>query len=302
MNIIREFPLKDDMDLSRCHTEPIQLYDIPLLQCGGRFDKHIEPTRCTLKEIMECVEKPNITPTKEENMLWCFGECVDPERGHQKDNIVNKSKFFMVDYDNGYSIDEFCKEYKDYFYILYTSFSHTTEHNKFRVIMYGNYETPLNDDEQRFILNEAFRNADRTTLQPNRMFYMPAHKEGGEYVYKFNIGKQFPLYNDIISLLLQKQRLYRAKEESQNLIFEKYHREKKDIDCLKCKSVMNYLNTTYNKTSGNGDSNLNLYKAICCCVKYGDDKALDKVIAKAKSEKWTNKEIEQKIKSAKEKL
>lgn len=301
-NIIREFPLKEDMDLTRVSSEPIQIKDIPILVCRNKFDTHIEPTVSTLKDIVNRVEKPMILENKDDNYLWCFGDCLDPEKGHQKENIVNKSKFFMVDYDNGYTIKDFCEEYKDYFYILYTSFSHTKEHNKFRVIMFGNYETPLNEDEQSIILNECFRNADRTTFQPNRIFYMPAHKEGAEYEYKLNFGKQFPLYNNVISLLVHRRALDRAKEEAQCREYEKFHREKKDINCMNCPSVKTYLNTNYPNTTGNGDSNLNLYKAICCCIKYGDYNTLETVKAKAKREHWTDKEIEHKINDAKNNL
>lgn len=297
-NIIREFPMKEDMDLSRCKSEPLQLDNIPLLQCGSTFDKTLISTKCTLREIMECVENPKITDTKEKNDLWCFGECLDPNKGRQKDNIVRKSKYFILDYDNGYTIDEFCKEYQDYFYILYTSFSHTSEHNKFRVIMFGNYECPLTDDEQSSILSECFRNADHTTFQSNRIFYMPAHKEGAEYIYKFHNGKQFPLYNDVISTLSWRKRFDREKEEKRANQFVEYHRTKKDMDCMNCNSVKNYLNASYPNSKGNGDSNLNLYKAICCCVKYDDMKTLQVVKEKAKREHWSEKELEQKIKSA----
>lgn len=299
---IKEFALKDDMDLTRLKAEPIQLTDIPILECNSAFETHIEPNKCTLKEIVDYVEHPNITDSKEKNGLWCFGECLDPDKGHQKSNIINKSKFFILDYDNGYTIDEFCKEYKDYFFIIYTSFSHTKEHHKFRVIMYGNYESPLNDDEQYAILSECFRNADRTTLQPNRIFYKPAHKEGCDYRYVFNAGKQFPLYNDTINYLVNKRRIDKAKEEAQNREFETYHRKKKDIDCMKCPSVQHYLNTSYPNETGNGDSNLSLYKAIFCCIKYGDMNALQAVENKAKNEKWTTNELKQKEEAARKAL
>lgn len=300
--MIREFPLKEDIDLEKQPTEAIQTKDIPILECNSAFDTHIDQNKCTLKEIAEYIENPNITESKEKNGLWCFGECLDPEKGHQKSNIVNKSKFFILDYDSGYTIEEFCEEYKDYFFMLYTSFSHTKEHHKFRVIMYGNHEAPLNDDEQYAILSECFRNADRTTLQPNRIFYKPAHKAGAEYRFKFNVGKQFPLYNEAITFLVTKRRVDKAKEEAQDRAFATYHRKKRDVDCLNCPSVKNYLNTSYPNTTGNGDSNLNLYKAIFCCIKYGDDNALAVVENKAKSEHWTTSELRQKEEAARRAL
>jgi len=296
--IVKELTLDWDKPLSSYPTEPIQLNDIPMLMCANKFDSHIEPVTATLKDICEKVEHPFITDDKENNSLWCFGECIDPEKGHQKSNIVNKSKFFMIDYDNGYTIEEFMDVYKDYFYILYTSFSHTEEHHKFRVIMYGNYESPLNDEEQHYILNECFRNADKTTLQPNRIFYVPAHKQGAPYRYKFNIGKQFPLYNDVIKNLVERSRRDRAQEEARRLTYVKHLKSKTKKSCLKNEKVQTYLNTSYPHDKGNGDSNLNLYKAICVCITCDDNETLELVRQKAKNENWTDKEIDQKIESA----
>ena len=95
MNIIREFPLKEDMDLTRVSSEPIQIKDIPLLVCRNKFDTHIEPTVSTLKDIVNRVENPMILENKDDNYLWCFGDCLDPEKGHQKENIVNNNNSFI---------------------------------------------------------------------------------------------------------------------------------------------------------------------------------------------------------------
>lgn len=41
----------------------------------------------------------------------------------------------ILDIDNGITIEEFNEQYKEYEYLLYTTWSHTKEHNKFRVIL-----------------------------------------------------------------------------------------------------------------------------------------------------------------------
>lgn len=64
-----------------------------------------------------------------------------------------------------------------------------------------------------------------------------------------------------------------------------------DGKCIDYEPVKHYLNTRYPKISGNGDSSISLFKAIRCCTKYNDNETMKKVIAKAKNEHWSDKEI-----------
>lgn len=65
--------------------------------------------------------------------------------------------------------------------------------------------------------------------------------------------------------------------------------------CIRYDVIRHYLDTPYTKICGNGDSNISLFKALATCIKYNDNETLNKVIQKAKSEKWTDKEIDKKI-------
>lgn len=40
-----------------------------------------------------------------------------------------------------------------------------------------------------------------------------------------------------------------------------------------------------------GDSSISLFKAVRCCLKYGDNMTLNTVLQKARSEKWTENEL-----------
>lgn len=301
MPIKNDFPLRTDMDLTTLKSEPIQVNNIKLLRCQKTFDTAVYQDTVDLEGIIDWIEHPAVLDNKEDNQLWSFGECIDPLKGHQKSNIKSKSKFFMVDYDNGYTIEQFEKDYKDYFYMLYTSFSHTKEHNKFRVIMFGNYEKPLDKDEQTIILSECFRNADVSTFQPNRMFYIPAHKEGAPYYYKLHNGKQFPLDNSVTRLLKVQLLASRAKEAQQDKEWKDYN-SKTDHNgmCINYTTVKKYLETPYPYINGNGTSDNDLFKALRTCIKYDDNQTLQDVIYKAKSEHWTDCEIERKIEAIKE--
>lgn len=65
--------------------------------------------------------------------------------------------------------------------------------------------------------------------------------------------------------------------------------------CQNYDVIRHYLDTSYPKLTGNGDSSISLFKAIRCCIKYRDKLTLKKVISKAGKERWTTKEIERMI-------
>ena len=63
-------------------------------------------------------------------------------------------------------------------------------------------------------------------------------------------------------------------------------------DCMNASFVQKYLTTPYpNRTGNNGESRIGLFKSIKYCQEHFDDATLNSVIAKAKSERWTTKEI-----------
>lgn len=71
--------------------------------------------------------------------------------------------------------------------------------------------------------------------------------------------------------------------------------------CQNYDVIRHYLETSYPKLNGNGDSSISLFKAIRCCIKYNDKETLKKVINKAVLEHWTTKELERMIRNIKDK-
>lgn len=69
--------------------------------------------------------------------------------------------------------------------------------------------------------------------------------------------------------------------------------------CQNYDVIRHYLETSYPKLNGNGDSSISLFKAIRCCIKYNDKVTLKKVINKAVLERWTTKELERMINNIK---
>ena len=71
--------------------------------------------------------------------------------------------------------------------------------------------------------------------------------------------------------------------------------------CLGYDVIQHYLNTSYPKLQGNGDSSISLFKALRCCLKYCDKETLKEIINKAFREHWSEKEIQRMIDNIKRK-
>ena len=97
----------------------------------------------------------------------------------------------------------------------------------------------------------------------------------------------------IIVSLRQKQRQRHLFKITHNNI--RAHSKDNSGMCLGYDVIQHYLNTSYPKLTGNGDSSISLFKAIRCCIKYNDKVTLKNVINKAVLEHWTMKEIERMI-------
>lgn len=61
--------------------------------------------------------------------------------------------------------------------------------------------------------------------------------------------------------------------------------------CAAYDSVKHYLTTSYPKLTGNGDSSISLFRALRCCIKYGDNLTMNKLLQKAMHERWSEKEL-----------
>ena len=69
--------------------------------------------------------------------------------------------------------------------------------------------------------------------------------------------------------------------------------------CQNYDVIRHYLETSYPKLNGNGDSSISLFKAIRCCIKYNDKVTLKEIINKAFREHWSKKEIQRMIENIK---
>ena len=95
-------------------------------------------------------------------------------------------------------------------------------------------------------------------------------------------------------MALIKDRLANTKTALQKRLERGYDSQNKEHNglCEGYDTIQYYLNTPYTKVKGNGDSATSLFKAVRTCMKYNDNVTLEKVLSKARSEHWSEKELE----------
>lgn len=74
-----------------------------------------------------------------------------------------------------------------------------------------------------------------------------------------------------------------------------------DNMCQSYDVIQHYLNTSYPKLTGNGDSSISLFRAVRCCIKYNDSATLEKVLQKAKNERWSARELDRLVANVRQK-
>lgn len=70
---------------------------------------------------------------------------------------------------------------------------------------------------------------------------------------------------------------------------------RRNVDCSQWETITRYLETPFPQQTGNGHSSTWLYAALQATKKAGDMATQQKIIEKAKSEGWTDREIEHKL-------
>ena len=265
----------------------------------NRFITKIEQAIGTvdIDALKEYVKSPTEFERKDDVPMMCMAEFWIESLGRAYYNFKSiDDEWLALDVDDNMKITDFMTQFADYDYILYTSFNHTAEHHKFRVLLhYCGLDYSLlgaNLDEIKsnwhFTLETMFPWADKNAMDMTRAFYLPAARP--EYFYHINeTGKKF-------YLPMMKRPI--LKTEGYDGIIAKHYKNNTTIDAHKKKNVEYYLSTSFNKINGNGNSNTSLYNAICTCLACHDDSTLEEVIRKARNEKWSESEIRTKIECA----
>lgn len=178
-------------------------------------------------------------------------------------------------------------------FILYTTWSHSNNDHRFRVLL------PLkNPIKFSTFYSEIMKNSLKRIFPFNDCntvkacgFYLPSNNSP-DYYYSYNIAndfafEDFPKFKQII---LEEKRKFENKPKDN-------FKETTLYKVVKSQRISQfatkYLMTNYNKTKGNGDSNLSLFKALLASK--NNPLVTQDIINKAKREGWSDKEIQYKL-------
>lgn len=157
------------------------------------------------KNVVNLIKEPQIVASKAEIPQWKFCSVKGEKRCTEN---MGSTDILMLDYDSPeYSIQEFENRFREYRYILHTSYSYDGINQKFRVLLFLDKEYEINKlffkGSQKqyspyFYLLEFFDHIDPSFAVRAQFFKIPAVKsKGSPYYYKINNGKKFNPFEEI---------------------------------------------------------------------------------------------------------
>lgn len=209
---------------------------------------------------------------------------------------TDKTCAIILDYDDGkITFDDWIKTHKGFKYFIYTTASNSKLKSKFRVVI------PLRNwyrfEDIAIVVKDKFIDGlDKCSTSSMRRFYWPSKYDADKNITRRYLNDSTAAFDDLndINGIVE---FYQFMEQDAKTSFKQAFYS--SCDCSTFQHIKTYLNTTYTKIKGNGGASMNgLFSSICSCIKYNDESTLQKVIDKAKSEHWSDKEIEHTIKSA----
>lgn len=200
----------------------------------------------------------------------------------------DKTSAIILDYDSGdITFSDWIKTHKGFYYFAYTTASNSKYKSKFRVVI------PLKNwysyKDIAIVVKDKFSNGlDGCTVDTSRRFFWPSKYDADGNLTLRYLSECKNAFDDIINIKSIVD--FNEFMEAQSIDFKQAFYG--SCDCSTFEHIKAYLNTPYPQIKGNGGASMNgLFSSICSCVKYHDEDTLDKLIAKAKSEHWTDKEI-----------
>lgn len=191
--------------------------------------------------VIDAIKNPQDKYTDRELIpLWSFYNTIETpslDKYNEPRGCGDNMRQFtalQIDFDdNIVRIEDFCKSYKDITFYLYTSFRHSEQHHKFRVIIpldapYGNKLLTCSVNKE--LLLSMFIGCDKSTINSFRKQRIPAldPNNSGAYRYVINEGKQFSLpfnilvsnYNAYIKQISQKEHII---DDNTNVLDDWYY-------------------------------------------------------------------------------
>lgn len=168
----------------------------------NQFDNIMKPVEWSSnigKMLLKTVMQPRIIKTKADIPQWKICTVKGEKRCTEN---MGTTDVLILDYDStDYSIEKFMDRFREYKYILHTSYSYDGNNQKFRVLLFLDTEYELNrfffKGSQKqyspyFYLIDFFDHVDPASFVKAQFFKIPAiSKEGSPYFYHINNGKLF---------------------------------------------------------------------------------------------------------------
>lgn len=166
----------------------------------NQFCKHMVPCSITSEDWIRMLKQPPVFPDKTKAPLAIYGTMAPhPEpvefRGMMRPRCTGENVesiyALQLDYDNGFSIREFCETYWKYRFTLYTSYSYGyKDGDRFRVIMPLASPMPcylLNNKRVRSNLMWHFPNVDESCIVRGHWQILPCVRaKGAPYLFTQN--------------------------------------------------------------------------------------------------------------------
>lgn len=209
--------------------------------------KQIDVNPSVLQNLKEVIEHPKVVDDKNNIPQWKFCSVTGTKRCTENMGFTD---ILMLDYDDGgITIEEWERQFREYKYILHTSYSYDGIKQKFRVLLFLDkpyiiekmfYKCSERIYSPWHILMNRFENIDPASFVKAQFFKVPALKEANApYYCSIHDGKLFNLfsiqgYRIAYDECERKQQAYLKKLEQE---YEKY-RKKNGGDLTKAKEYI----------------------------------------------------------------
>lgn len=246
-------------------------------------------------DLVEIVRNPTVSDTKNDTPYMFNYNMVYDNNGNSYTSQDNADQYTMLvfDVDDNCKILEFIKMMEEYQFVLFTTFSHTEEHHKFRAYFQIKHPIPLTTIKEKWFKKwfmKKFPMQDPSILKFVGT-YLPNTPDISTYQYHCNRGRLFDFddYKDEMEVLRKRieklDKIKKARRDSKTAEFK--NRRPKVPDVSNNPKVTDYTHTPVSSTGYGALS----FRALAVCVASGDDKTLEEVIDKMRLDSFSEQEI-----------
>ncbi len=145
---------------------------------------HVTNTGGTYAEItwtdfLSIIRNPTVAVEKTSLEGWSPARFRDNTRS--KANVEGVSCIVLDDDASGRTTEELSTQWAEYAGVVHTSFSHTAEHPKHRIILRCSRDMSAVEHARVWRTVAEGKGLDEATKDPSRLWFLPGHREGAEY-------------------------------------------------------------------------------------------------------------------------